>query len=333
MTRTEPSIESSVHDLAERQHGVIARHQADRLGLPRAAWRRRMRGVDWELLTPRVARRRGSVDDAAQRAHAGVLDAGPGAYLSHASGVAWWGPPGYDLEPVHVVNARRVVRTSLATVHLPRHLPDPFATELRGMPVVRPALLLLEMAPRVSSDRLLRLLDWFWTRRLLTGPSTLAELDDVMHRGRPGTVALRDLIEGLPDDYVPPASGIEGRFARIAAENDLPRLRRQVDLGDADDWCGRVDFLAEDLPLIVEVQSDAYHAALSSREDDRRRRERLESAGFVVAEVWEEQLWFRAREVVDEVRRRAWEARALQANQRTKSDAPELLGTGARSRS
>jgi len=316
MAHRDPDIEKSLHDLAERQHGVVARRQADELGLPRSGWRSRMQGDDWELLTPRVARRRGSVDDDGQQAKAALLDAGPDAFLARESAAFLWGVPGYRLHPIHVVNPRRLVTSPLAIVHRPCLLPQRFAASKDGLEVVRPALLLLEMAPLVSMPRLHRMLDWFWARRLLAGPSVLAELDPVMHRGRPGTVALRDLIEGLPPDYVPPATGLESRFAAVASRHDLPAMRRQVDLGTDTEWCGRVDFRAVDLPLVVEVQSDTFHAALSSRDDDRVRRQGLEAAGFVVAEVWESQLWHRVDELVTEVRARAWEARALQARTR-----------------
>ncbi|WCO65472.1 DUF559 domain-containing protein [Iamia majanohamensis] len=200
------------------------------------------------------------------------------------------------------------------TVHLPRHLPDPFAADLDGVPVVRPALILLQLAPRVHPARLARLLDWMWTRRLLSGPSVRAELEPVMHRGRAGTAVLRDLLDSLPDDYVPAASGLESRFASIVADHDLPAMRRQVDLGDGERWCGRVDFLACDLPLVVEVDSDRYHRALTDREADRRRQGRLDAAGFVVARVDEFQVWHRPGEVVERVRAAAWEARARRAS-------------------
>jgi len=307
--RTDPSIDAAVVALAERQHGVVARRQAERLGMTRTVWLARTAGPGWERLGDRVARRRGSVDDEAQRAMAAVLDAGPGAYLSHASAAAWWGVPGDRLEPIQVINARRPVRSALATVHLPRHLPDPFAAVLAGVPVVRPSLLLLQMAIDMHPEQLRRRLDWMWSRRLLSGPSLRAELTPIMGRGRPGSAAIRALLDSLPAGYVPAASGLESRFDQIVRDHGLPPMRRQVDLGDDERWCGRVDFLAEDVPLVVEVQSDLYHRALSSELDDRRRRARLEGAGFVVVEVDERDVWHRAGEVARRVRAGHWQAR------------------------
>ena len=77
---------------------------------------------------------------------------------------------------------------------------------------------------------------------------------------------------------MPPASGLEGRTKEILAEAGLGGSRRQVDVGD-DRWVGRVDFLSERAPLIVEVQSERYHRSLSDEWHDAARRAALEAAG------------------------------------------------------
>lgn len=315
------TIDTSLHQLAETQHGLVARRQADALGLGRRSWLRRLEKDGWEPLSDRVARRTGSPPTAAQRALAGVLDAGPSTYLSEDSAATMWDVPGFCLDPIEVMSTRgRAVRSSLATVHLPRHLPDPFAATLDGVPVVRPALLLLQLSARVHPARLARILDHLWSRRLLSGPSVRAELAPVMHRGRPGTANLRRLLDSLPDDYVPTASALESRFASIISLHDLPRMRRQVDLGDDVRWCGRVDFLAEEFPLVVEVQSDRFHTALGDAASDLERRRRLEAAGFVVVEVDELDIWHRPNVVVDRVRKAWWRLQAARTNHRPRSE-------------
>jgi very-short-patch-repair endonuclease len=297
-------------DLAERQHGLLSRPQILDLGIDERGWERLYRSPAWERATPRVLRRRGAPPTDRQRALAACLDLGDDAYLSHTSAAALWGLPGYALCPLEVTVLRsRRTSSGLARVHLPRLVPDPFAAHLDGIPVVRPALLLLQLSARMHPEQLRRRLDWLWSRRLLSGPSLRRELASVMHRGRPGTAALRALLDSLPDDYVPPASGLESRFHQIVVDHDLPPMRRQVDLGDDEMWCGRVDFRAEALPLVVEVQSDVFHQALSSREDDARRRARLDHAGFTVVEVDESQVWHRPAEAARLVRDGVWSVR------------------------
>jgi very-short-patch-repair endonuclease len=301
--------DATLFDLAETQHGVVGREQALALGLSEDGWRRRARNPGWEPMSPRVIRRRGSPSTDHQRARAACLDLGPDAYLSHESAAALWRLPGYWLMPLQVIVVRGHRTTSgLASVHLPRHLPEPFAAVLHGIPVVRPGLVLLELAHGMHPEQLRRRLDWLWSRRLVSGPSLRRELDHVLHQGRPGTAALRELLDSLPADYVPPASGLESRFQQIVADHDLPPMRRQVDLGGDEHWCGRVDFRAADVPVVVEVQSDLYHRALSSQADDAARRGRLETTGFSVVEVDEVEVWHRPTEVAARVRRAYWDA-------------------------
>lgn len=300
--------------LAERQHGLVARRQADSLGLTRRAWRHRLQRGDWQPLTDRVARRTGSAPTDEQRLLAAVLDAGPSAFVSHQSAAAMWGVSGFSLAPVQLITLRgHPVRSALGTVHLPRHLPEPFAAAIDGVPVVRPALLVLQLAALVHPERLHRIFDGLWSRRLLSAPSVRRELAAIMHRGRAGTAALRELLDALPEDYVPAASGLESRFATIVADHDLPPMRRQVDLGDGQRWCGRVDFVAVDLPLVVEVDSDRYHRALSDQVADAERRSRLERAGFFVVRVSEFEVWHRSDEVARRVRQAWWELRRRRA--------------------
>lgn len=289
--------------IAERQHGVLTDDQALGAGLSPDAWRHRVRRGDWERLARGVVRRRGTPPTDEQRALAAAMSAGPSSYTSHHSAGAVWSVPGHRLAPMQVMSLRPRHRgTPLATVHLPRHLPDRFATHIDGVPVVRPSLFLLQMAPLVHPERLRRMLDNMWSRRLLSGPSVRAELGPLMHRGRAGTVAMRELLDSLPEDYVPPASNLEARFARILVDAGLPIMRRQVDLGDEERWCGRVDFVAADLPLVAEVQSDRFHTALSDQIADADRRRRLESAGFLVIEVPEFEIWHRRQSVVARIR-------------------------------
>jgi len=286
--------------LSASQHGLVTFNQARGVGLTESAWRHQLATGSWEAISRRIARRAGAPVTCSQHLLAAVLDAAPDAYISHGSAAALWGLPGFRAEPIElmVLRGRRDRRGLPATIHRPRHLPQPFAAEIDGVPVVRPALLLLQLAPQVSPERLKRLLDALWNRRLLSGRSVRRELAELMHRGRCGTVALRYLLDSLPDDYVPPASGLEGRFAQILADAGLPQMRRQVDLGDDERWCGRVDFLDVRLPLVIEVDSERYHSALSSELDDVARQRRLEAAGYFVERVTDFQVWHRPGEVV-----------------------------------
>ncbi len=297
---------------SEHSHGLLGRADALAAGVSSEAWRNLRRRGDWVAMSPRVLRRAGSPVSPSQRALAAVLDVGPCAYVSHQSAAALWGVPGMGLEPVHVIVLRddRETPSRLAITHRPTHLPDPFAAVVDGVPVVRPALMLLQLAHGMHPDKLKAIVDRLWSRRLLSGPSLRRELEPVLGRGRAGTRAIRDLLERFPVGYVPPASGLESRFAGLVADRDLGRFRRQVDLGDDEQWCGRVDFVSGGWPLVVEVQSELYHPSLTDREADAPRRDRLRASGFEVVEVWDAELWHRPSDALRRVREAIWRLRA-----------------------
>ena len=159
-----------------------------------------------------------------------------------------------------------------------------------------------QLAGELTLERAGRTLDKFAARRLLTGRSCGACLEDLQQRGRDGTVNYRYIIKVRGDDYVAPASGLESRFKELGEEVGL-KFRRQVNLG-GEHWDARVDFYEDRAKAVFEVQSDLYHWALSDREADAIRRAKLEHDGFAVYEVWEADVWTRPGDVV----RKMWSA-------------------------
>ncbi len=236
-----------------------------------------------------------------------MLDSAPGAFACGRTAAALWEVAGYQLFPVHVVRGRGVTgrRSSLAVLHEVKRLLPHHVTVLKDIPVVRPERMVLDLCASEHPRRAARALDNAWRRRLLSGRSLRTLLGETSVQGRPGLGVLRALLDERGDDYVPPASNLEGRFASIVTQAGLPAMRRQVDSG-GDRWIGRVDFCAERLPLIVEIQSETFHTALTDQVDDAQRMAALRAAGFVVIEITEAQVWHQPREVVRLVR----EARA-----------------------
>ena len=130
-------------------------------------------------------------------------------------------------------------------------------------------------------------------------------LDELAQRGRPGIRNMRLLLAERPVGYVAPQSGLETRLARILSQGALPPFERQVDLG-GEQWIGRVDFANLDLRLVIEVQSEAFHTALTDQLSDARRLAALRGLGLTVIEVWDRELWYDAptvrRRIGDAVR-------------------------------
>lgn len=311
-------MDAAVLALAAANEGLVTRADARAAGLSRNAVAHLLASGQFERAGPRVLRRTGSPVTTKQRVLLAVLDGGPGAYLSHGSAAAWWGLPGFDVRTLHVTRPRGITctRATFAVLHQVLDLQSAHVTVLDGVPIVRPERCFIEICATAHPRRAARMLDNAWARNLLSGPSTRRVLDELAERGRNGIAVGRELLDERPADYVPPASGLEARFAQVIREAGLPPMRRQVDLG-GERWSGRVDFRAVDLPLVVECQSERYHASLCDRADDARRRARLEADGFVVVEVWDVEVWHRPGDVVGRVLAARSLARASRSAART----------------
>ncbi len=302
-------------DVAADQRGLLTVRQAAATDLTTEGVRHEVATGRLERLGLRVLRVEGSAPDSEQRALAAALDCG--GLLSHVSAAAWWGLPGFLLEPLEVCTARtpRASATPLARVHRIRSLTETHGVVLRGVPVVRPELLVLQLCASVHPDRAERSLDRLGSERVLSGPSTRRRLDEVAASGVRGVRTLRQLLDDRGPSYVPPASGLEARFAQILREAGLAPMERQVDLGDAARWCGRVDFADPPTPVghraLIEIQSERYHTALVDLRSDHERLHRLRAGGFVVGTVDDFQVWHARAEVLAEVRRVRSEVRRL----------------------
>ena len=290
--------------LAEAQLGVVALYQLRNAGLSVGRIRRLSTSAEWEHLTPKVVRRRGSPRTKEQRVAALVYHSGPQAFLSHASAAALWGHRGSSINrPVHIsrLGSKREIPPG-ARVHRVRALPERWTTVLSGIPVVRPEFVALHLFATMHYERAERIVESMWSRKLLTSATIGDFLSTMARRGRNGTAGLRLYIDARGESYVPPDSGLEGRVDQILRNASIP-MRRQVDAGDGERWLGRVDFRHETRPVILEVQSEFHHCALVDRRADQVRLDSLRSAGFRVVEVTDHEVWTDPSTVESRVRR------------------------------
>ncbi|MGH8924724.1 MAG: hypothetical protein ACRDWA_08850, partial [Acidimicrobiia bacterium] len=291
-----------IRDLARTQNAVIARRQLREVGVDDRVILRRIQSGMLEPATSRVLKYNGVAPSPAQRLMIAVLHVGADTYISHTTAAAWWGIAGFQLDRVHV-SIERVYHfdheAKPIIVHHSTVIPEWCRKIHNGVPVVSPGLAIFQMAGTISPDRVARALDSAWSLGLINGVTIDRLLDRLGRSGRNGIVLMRKLRKQRPDDWTPPASNLESRFDEIMAPHGL-RFRRQVDIGD-EEWCGRVDFLAQDWPLVVEVLSERYHSSLTDRESDRTRRERHSAMGLVVVEVWEREIFYTPWVVVGRV--------------------------------
>lgn len=118
------------------------------MGLSRKAMRHRIVSGDWVAHGPRVLRRAGAPWVRGSPLLRALLDAGPGAVLSHGTAAAWWGLPGFDLRTIEVTRPRGVTGTPVAfadRLHEVLTLGADHVTVLEGIPIVRPERVVLEL--------------------------------------------------------------------------------------------------------------------------------------------------------------------------------------------
>ncbi len=275
--------------LASRQHGLITHQQALGLGLTESAIRHRRRLGRLADVRRRVYRLPGAAQSPRLRALAAVVAAGSGAVLSHRSAAALHGIPGFSIEPLTVSIPRR--RRSLAGVELEQSLalPPRHCLVLDAIPCTSVARTLFDLCGSVRALRAERALDSSLARRLVTLPSLWRVLDDLAEHGRSGTVLMRALLTERGARYVPPESELESRFVELASSHGLPAPERQVDLGDADAWIGRVDFVFRSARLVVEIDGARFHDGLLDHRRDAERDRRLTADGWTVMRFrWDE---------------------------------------------
>jgi very-short-patch-repair endonuclease len=286
-------VDERMEALASSQHGLISHNQAVALGVTESAIRHRRSKGRLAVVQPRVYSLPGAIETAHRRALAAVLAAGDGAVLSHGSAAALYRLPGFTIEPLVVSVPRRWrrrmdrVRVEQSLALLPHHV-----RVIDGIPCTSLARTLFDLCGDVRAGRAERALDTALSRRAVSLPALWRVFLDLAEHGRAGTVVMRALLMERGKTYVPPASELEARFVELARSERLPYPERQVDLGDADSWIGRVDFVFRSDRLVVEVDSAEFHDGLLDRRSDAERDRRLVADGWTV-------LRFRWRDVVD----------------------------------
>jgi very-short-patch-repair endonuclease len=303
--------EARFRQLSGRQEGVVGIDQLGELGCDGDHWARAKRSGRWIAMSRRVVRRAGLTSTPALRAHAAVLDAGGGAFLHGGSALAWFDLRGFDLARPQVARPRGTTSTpcELAAVHRVRDIDEVDLVVVRGVRTMTPLRAIWSEASRYSDEpsfdrgvvRIGRLLDLANRRDLVRWDELHRSIERLGRRGRAGTRVLRAAAERRRPGTSATESRNEDRFEEVLAEAGAAPMERQVVVG-GDRPIGRSDHRDPDHPLVVEVNSLAFHSTPSDQDADEERYAALVAAGFTVVVVWEDALWSNTASVVAAVR-------------------------------
>jgi very-short-patch-repair endonuclease len=237
-------------------------------------------------LFPRAYCRPWDADQPSVRARAAVASVGWPVALSHLTGLRVYDLAAPDTDTVHVtttVQRHPVGRVPRLVVHRTR-VPTP-VRQIRGLPVVAPALAVVRSWPLVAGpDR--RAAAIAACRNGLVTPSELAAAAD-RAIGMPGRTELIALIDLL-------AAGCESEleiwgYLGVFNVPGLDHAKRQlrVTIGRTR---YRLDQAYEEEQVAVELDGDRYHAGRDRREYDRRRDAALAAAGWLTLRFSHERL-------------------------------------------
>jgi hypothetical protein len=265
-----------IRELAERQHGVVARRQLIELGMGERLNQPR---VEAGLLIPlfqgifALGHKRMSREG---RWMAAVLASGSGAVLSHGSAMELWGMRGSH-EPVEVLRRSGGPRQSRPEIrlHQTRSLPNDHVTRERGIPVTTVERTLLDMAARLDS----RQLEWALVSADRSGRVNWPKLQRLVagRRGKRGIGRLRRIAMEVDPRAVDALSPLEVDFLALCREHGLPLPQVNVLVEGY-----LVDFHWPDQRIVVETDGYAYHRDRPAFERDHERTVVLTAAGYEV---------------------------------------------------
>jgi hypothetical protein len=304
---TAGAFDRAVRRVASLHHGVFTTAHLRDLGATEEMVRQRLRREEWEAVGDGVYRLVGALPSWRQDLQIALFIAGPGAVVSHRSAAALWRLPGFKAGPVEILtpHGRTNHRVSCAVVHESRRIPAHHVKTIDGLAVTSVERTLCDLAslPWVHPKRLERAMDNALAMRLATCEQLWKVWGDLVSKGRRGTRLLRALLAARLPGYVPPASELEAIFRDVVRAAGIEDPVRQLDLGNEEDWIGRVDFTFRRQRVIVEVDGRIGHFGELDRKRHKVRDKALEDAGWTVLHfTWE-----------DVVARPRWVVRQLQA--------------------
>jgi very-short-patch-repair endonuclease len=172
-----------------------------------------------------------------------------------------------------------------------RSLPDHHMMLINGIRSVTPTRAIYDLAARHHWEKVRRALNNTWRRKWTSGGLIHQMGPEWLGRGRPGTLAMRELLAVTPVDYQLPDSNLEDRLCTILEDAGFPRPKRQANLGNDSRWIGRVDIKDPELPLTGEVDSDMFHFEPIDGADDATRDADFDDGGFDVVRFKESEVW------------------------------------------
>jgi very-short-patch-repair endonuclease len=267
-------FELRLSELAAGQCGVVARAQVLASGGSNSLDKRRLASGAWEVRHPGVYAISAVPTSWHQDLWAALLAIGPRATVSHETALRLHGL-GDDLVPsrplTFTIPHGGHVRVAGAVVHQIDDLAPVDVGAVAMLPSSRPHRAVVEVAATVGRRRLGDVVDELLVTRRTSHEAIAACLARVIRPGKPGVVALGQVLDERGDGYVADASELERALFSALRSAELPLPRRQVPLPGRGALEGLVDAAYHDAKVIIEADGRRWHTRIRDLKRDHQR--------------------------------------------------------------
>lgn len=279
------SVLAVVAAIAAAQHGAVSRQQLLDAGATREAIAWAVKVGELISVAPSVYVIAGSPRTWKQRLMVAVLDAGPGACVSHRAAARLLGIARRGAEElVEITSPRtRTHRLEGVIVHRLLDLSDEHVMLVDGIPCTGYLRTLVDLGAVEPWWEVRDMLERCLSMRLITIGGAEWAVTTHSRRGRNGVGVLRRVLDDRALFKEMPDSVLEARMARIFRQYGLPMAAFQfVVRGEAGEFLARVDFAYPELKRAFEVNGWETHGTPTATEADYDRIHRLDLAGWKV---------------------------------------------------
>ena len=258
-----------MRELAEGQHGVVARAQVRGLGISGAAISRRLRDGLWCRVLPGVFRITGAPEPHAQLPMAAALWAGDGAVVSHASAARLWGIEGTRERNVELwVPSSRNPHHQLVEVHRGPRIVGPDLRRRGPIPITDPVRTLIDVSARMEDDRLLATVESAFRAKLCSPERLAARVDELRTSGRAGVGRLAEMLSARNGPAL--ESMLEAKVWGLVQRTGLPLPQRQFRVS-LPGGRYRLDFAWPEHKVGLECDGWEHHGRRAAFDPDRAR--------------------------------------------------------------
>lgn len=290
----------TITELLRRQHGLITRAQAVKLGLSNEVIDGRV-GRTWEPVYRGVFRELVVEPTWEQSVMAACLAAGPGrAWASGETAARLLGLDGCEGSKVEVTTTGKSRSRPGMNVRHVREMPRCDRMRVKGIPCTTASRTLLDLGASMPLEGVELAVESALRRRLTSTKHLRSRLDVVGGRGRAGSRALRRVLE-IRDEEAAAESALETQFLQALRTEGLPPPVRQLQIFDGGRFLIRIDFAYPDVRLAIELDGFLYHGRREKWEQDHARRSRLPALGWRLIVVTKRQLQDNTIQVVTNV--------------------------------